>query len=327
MTLADFEHILPDTVETALAAYRRSPKPVYIAGGTDLLPNLKNDLFPVSTVVDLTGISDLARIEVFENEIFIGAMASLSDIAGHPAIRRTLPLISTAARRVASWQIRNLATIGGNILQKRRCLYYNQSRFWRSSIDRCFQTGGTVCHQVPKAKECRALYYSDIAPALLAYDARAMVRAETGETARSLMSLLERQIQGESSGEIVTGFSVPKPTLDEKCVFRKTALRGAVDFAAANVAVRFIPEAPPVVRIFVGAAARLPLRLDETEAEIVNQHRRLSAAGPELMTRAVAEAEAKSELIRETGISITAKRNSLAVAAGALRTLFTGLSG
>ena len=106
-------------------------------------------------------------------------MVTLKEMATHPLIQRhTSPLLSRGARRVASPQIRNLATIGGNLLQETRCLYFNQSEYWRKNISPCLKLGGEVCHQVSKSNTCRALYYSDTAPVLLAFDAQAEIRRE-----------------------------------------------------------------------------------------------------------------------------------------------------
>ncbi|MEQ9716359.1 MAG: FAD binding domain-containing protein, partial [Candidatus Asgardarchaeum sp.] len=121
--------------------------------------------------VSLRQLKSLKEIEFGENEISIGSMVSLAFLAENKFLKKTFPALVSAAIRVASPQIRNMATLGGNILQERRCKYFNHSERWREGIDPCFLIGGDRCYQIPKSDHCCALYYSDLATPLMAYQA------------------------------------------------------------------------------------------------------------------------------------------------------------
>ena len=242
---------------------------------------------------------------------------------GIPLIHRYLPALAESARRVASPQIRNLATIGGNLLQERRCLYFNQSEFWRKSIPPCLKLGGEVCHQVPKSKRCRALYYSDTAPVLLAYDAQAEIHDRDGFKVVPLRDMIHRPIADGNEKFLLTGIVIPHLPEGTWGRFIKSGLRAAIDFAMINMAIRFSPasgpkQQVPVLRIFVGALAPEPIALDETADYLVSNLSKLPSIKEEMKERALKEMRAKSALIRETGISLKSKKNAFYIVSSAI---------
>ena len=143
----------------------------YIGGGTDIMPLLKNEVRDDRDFVFLKKIPELHVLEEKDGELIIGAAMTLTELAESELLNSRYAAIAQAASLTASPQIRNIATVGGNIMQDRRCIYFNQSEHWRSALPLCFKTGGEVCHQIPNSPVCRAIYYSDVATALLMYDA------------------------------------------------------------------------------------------------------------------------------------------------------------
>ncbi|MBQ1620505.1 MAG: FAD binding domain-containing protein, partial [Oscillospiraceae bacterium] len=159
--------IVPKSLEQAL----QSRDCTFIGGGTDIMPLLKNHVRNDSNILFVGKLPELQGIAEGDGFLSVGAGTTLFDISENQLIRSRYPALAQAAAATASPQIRNIATIGGNIMQDRRCIYFNQSTFWRSALPLCFKTGGSVCHQIPNSPACRAIYYSDVATALLAYDA------------------------------------------------------------------------------------------------------------------------------------------------------------
>ena len=134
---------------------------------------------------------------------------------------------------------------GGNLLQDKRCLYYNQTSFWRESVAPCFKLGGGVCHQIPNSKTCRAIYYADMTPALLAYDAQAEVyRGE--KTICSLEEVIGRHTADTGLGGILTAVFLPYPQEGTQAAFVKMGVRAAIDFGVMNAALRYSPGGIPI---------------------------------------------------------------------------------
>jgi CO/xanthine dehydrogenase FAD-binding subunit len=307
----------PKSVEEAVSIMRREENASYLAGGTDLVPLMKNGLNRAGCLISLEGIASLKKIEETSGDIFIGATVPLSEVVNSPLIDACLAPLAYAARCVASPQIRNLGTVGGNILQEKRCYYFNQSQYWRQSVPACRKLGGEVCYQIPKAKTCRALYYSDLAPVLLAYNTK--VQFFDGETYGE--SPLEELIRADhSAGYLLTGFQIPKPVEGGIGKFWKYSVRGAIDFALSQTAMVFSNKHEhPNIRIFAGAVAPEPLRLSRTEEIIVNSLPDVFSRKKEIIETGVKEMESRSVLIRETTVSFSAKKHALLIIADALR--------
>lgn len=155
--------------------------PTYIGGGTDIMPLLKNEVRDDKDFVFLKKIPELHVLEEKDGELIIGAAMTLTELAESELLNSRYAAIAQAASLTASPQIRNIATVGGNIMQDRRCIYFNQPHLWRSGLAYCFKTGGSICHQIPNSPVCRAIYYSDVATALIAYEAE-VEYIEDGET-------------------------------------------------------------------------------------------------------------------------------------------------
>ena len=163
--------------------------PTYIGGGTDIMPLLKNGVRDDCELVFLKKIPELRELTDAESYLVIGSGMTLTELAENKLVNERCTAVAQAASLTASPQIRNIATIGGNIMQDRRCIYFNQTHLWRSGLAYCFKTGGTICHQIPNSPVCRAIYYSDVATALIACDAE-VEYIENGEIHRESVETL-----------------------------------------------------------------------------------------------------------------------------------------
>ena len=310
----------PKTLKDALSCLS-SESPVILAGGTDLMPLVKNDLKPSGSFMDITHIPDLCTVQKTSEGWFLGAAVTISGLLENAALCGTYPALARALSVTASPQIRNMGTIGGNILQDRRCLYFNQSACWRSSIEKCFKTGGTLCHQIPNSPVCRALYYSDLAPVLLLYEAQARMIKNGEKQQVPIETFLHDHTVRNGTTErpdfLLEGFFLPFPRKGYRSSFEKISIRGSVDFPTVNFAGAFHPETRDT-RLFAGAVAESPVELSDTEAFIkANQN-----AGLDQTTdTAVKELLARARLIKEATISVKVKKDSFQNIRTLLKTL------
>ncbi|MBP1699661.1 MAG: hypothetical protein H6Q41_4849 [Deltaproteobacteria bacterium] len=323
-----FNYVAPDSIEAASQYLSTEKNVFFLAGGTDLLPQIKCGLKQHSLLVDLGKIESLKGMTPREGGFFIGAMETLGNLAKNSQVNRYMPVLGQSAISVASPQIRNRATLVGNILQERRCLYFNQSEYWRQSIAPCFKLRGDVCHQTPRSQTCCALYYSDMAPVLLTLDAQAEQYDGRKFKVTALQDIIQSHIHGESERRFLTGILIPYPGPGTWARFIKQRARAAIDFPTLNAAVRYTPPVNgrgAVVRIFVGASSPEPLELRETADFMIANLYRLLDLKEEVKERAVKELVTKSALVRETAISLKAKKSSFYLIANILEELFTAL--
>jgi CO/xanthine dehydrogenase FAD-binding subunit len=323
-----FRYVAPDSIEAASRYLSTEKNVFFLAGGTDLLPQIKCGLKQPSLLVDLGKIEPLKGAATRGEGLFIGAMETLGDLVRNARVNKSLPLLAHSALRVASPQIRNRATLVGNILQERRCLYFNQSDYWRQSMAPCLKLRGKVCHQIPDSQTCRALYYSDMAPVLLALDAQVEQYDRGTFRLTALQDTIRPHIHGEIEKRLLTGIFVPYPDPGTWARFVKQGVRAAVDFSSLNVAVRVtspVNGKGAVVRIFVGASSPEPIELKETADFMIANLPGLLDLKEEVKERAVKELSAKSVLVRETAISLKAKKSSFYLIANVLEDLFSAL--
>jgi 4-hydroxybenzoyl-CoA reductase subunit beta len=331
MLKSDSFYEAPESLDRAVNALMTQDNITLLAGGTDLIPLIKHGVKKPFCLLDLKNISLLKSITHREGGLLIGSMATLAEIATHPLVNRYCPSLGQSARGVASPQIRNLATVAGNLLQERRCLYFNQSEYWRKNVPACFKLKGEVCHQVPGSNTCRALYYSDTTPVLLAFDARAELYDGGSFRIIPLQEMIRRHVTGGNEKLLLTGILLPLPPDGAWGRFMKYSVRAAIDFAMVNVALRFSPPFPegprvPVVKIFVGAISPEPVELNETAENLVSNFSKHSSLQGEIKEQARKEVIRKSAFIRETGVSLKSKRNALDIVSSVLGELFTFLA-
>lgn len=299
----------PQNLEDALSCLS-SESPVILAGGTDLMPLIKNDLKPSENYLDITHIPNLRAVKKTTEGWFLGAAVTLSGLSCNSALCTSYPALGMALRVTASPQIRNMGTIGGNILQDRRCIYFNQSSYWRSSLPKCFKTGGNLCHQIPNSPVCRALYYSDLAPALMLYHAQALFYKNGEKHKLPVEAFIQNHTAQNGTTErsdiLLEGFLLPFPKKGYRSVFEKISIRGSVDFPTVNFAGAYCPETRDA-RLLVGAVADNPVELHDTADFIFT---RKDTDLDQIAETAVKELLSKSRLIKESTISVKVKKDS-----------------
>ncbi len=255
--LPDFTLLRPGSVEEAVAARASNPGARLLAGGTDLLPNMRRGLVETETVIDLGGCDELRILDGGH----IGAMVTLETLAVACA---DYPALAQAAAAVAGPTHRGTATVGGNLCLDTRCLFYNQSEWWRRSNDYCLKYGGEICHVVPTSKRCYATYSGDLAAALALYAAEVEIAGEGGRRRVPLDALLQDDGMdhlGLEDGEIVVAVHLPPQPPGLRSAYREIRVRGAIDFSLAGVAVGLVPEDGKVSHLRAGLTGTNPAPL------------------------------------------------------------------
>ena len=242
-----------------------------LAGGTDLLPNLRRGLEGPPTLVDLGAIASLAEIAFDGDGLAIGAGVTLARLAADPRIGGPYQAIAEAARAVAGPQHRQAATVGGNLCLDTRCVFYNQSAWWRAANDFCLKRGGDTCHVAPQGQRCHAAFSGDLAPSLIALDAEIECVSAQGRRRSPLAELYRDDGAAHlvlGAGELIAGIHVPRPARSLRSGYRKARVRGAMDFPLAGVAMALQMDGPRIValRVALTGTNSKPLQLLGTEA-------------------------------------------------------------
>jgi len=322
-------YVVPKSLESAVQFRSTEKGAEYLAGGTDLMPLIKNGIRRPVSLIDLEPFDQLKGVEYRKDGVFMGAMTELARLAENDALMEHLPAVASAARHVASPQIRNMGTLGGNLLQEKRCVYFNQSEFWRQNVDPCYRLHGDCCYQIPKAGHCMAVYYSDLAPLLMAYDSRALIFNGNSRETLPMEELVHRHCSGRLGNILLEGVLVPHINDGSSGVFMKYGVRQAIDFAFSNIGIRYTPGsekgAPAAIGIVIGAAAAEPVRLAETEKEVQKALDEPVLDKDRIYALALKEGQSRSGLIREFTVGLKGKRNALLIIVDALRTLFETL--
>lgn len=236
--MTDFQLHRPATLAEAIAARRASPAARFLAGGTDLVANLRRGIGAPPELIDLTAVGELRGITVADGAIRIGAAVTLAALIADPRVQ-ALPAIVAAASAIAGPSHREMATVGGNLCLDTRCVFYNQSDWWRASNDFCRKYKGTTCHVAPTGDRCHAAYSGDLAPALLVLGAEAELAGADGNRRVPLNALFADDGEAHlrlQPGEILVAVHVRRDA-DLRADYAKARLRGAIDFPLAGVAV------------------------------------------------------------------------------------------
>lgn len=248
--LPEFELHRPATIAEALTALAGDGAARLVAGGTDLIVNMRRGLIETPRLVDLGGIAELRELAVEGSRLTIGAGVTLDRLANDPGVAEGFPAIAQAAAAVAGSTHRQIATVGGNLCLDTRCLFYNQSEWWRASNQYCLKYRGDICHVAPRGKRCFAVFSGDLAPALLVHGATVTVAGPAGERAMPLPDLY----RGDGAdyltlkpGEIVTAVTLAGGGVAS--AYRKARIRGAIDFPLAGIAVALRAEGGAVTAL------------------------------------------------------------------------------
>ena len=272
MILPELEVLKPGTLAEALRLLKEDPGAKPVAGGTDLLVLLKQRAVNAKSLIDISDLSELQGIDVQGDCLRIGVAVCLTDIAKNDGIKRNFSALAEAARSVASPNLRNMATIGGNLCLTPRCLYYNQSQFWRASLGRCLKTGGDTCFAVPGGKRCYACFCADCPPALIALDATVTVARWEGGIAAERRILLADLYRDDGVNplsltpeDLVTAIHLP---LREglRSTYVKYRRRASIDFPLAGISVAFGMKEGTFhyIRIVLNALASSPVLAGES---------------------------------------------------------------
>ena len=242
MSLPPFEVLRPWNLDAAVATLGRFGLDVkLVAGGTDLIPSMNQGLFAPKILLDLKGLRDLRFIRFDpERGLTVGAVTTISALTDSPVIARHFPVLHAAARNVASPLLRNMGTVGGNLCLDTRCLYYNQSAFWRQSLGGCIKNEGTLCHVAPGGDKCWAAFSGDAAPALLVLGASVRLASPRGwrEVALTDFYANDGLVHiNKAHDEIVTSIHVPAASAGWSGAYKKLRIRHSIDYPLAGVAV------------------------------------------------------------------------------------------
>lgn len=273
-----FKHINATSVEEAIALIRRyKGKACLIAGGTDLLGVLKDEILPdyPETIINLKTIAGLDRFEDTDDGFRLGALVKLSDVVAHPRVKKRFPALLQAAESVATPEIRNMATLGGNLCQDTRCWYYRYPHHVGGRI-MCLRKGKGPClavkgdnryHAIIGAKKCFAVCPSDTAIALSALEAKLEITGSKGIRQSSINDFYTNLGTTLRADEFLNHIQIPNPVAGTKQAFFKFTVRKPVDFAIVSVAAVVTMQAGICkdARIVLGAVAPTPFRAFDCE--------------------------------------------------------------
>ena len=280
--LPEFELVRPKTLDALLAARAAHPRSNLLGGGTDLIVNIRRGIVAPKVLIDVNGIAELRGITASAHELTIGAAATLAELAAHPMVVRHYPALAQAAAHIAGPTQRNMGTVGGNLCLDTRCIFYNQSEWWRDANHHCLKTTGTVCHVAPKSRGvCFATFSGDLAPALLILDAEVDIVGPEGRRTIPLANLYigyARQDEpvtesrgdgkyylGLRPGEIVTGVRA-KNTPALRSAYDKIRIRRSIEYPVTGVAAALRRDGDTLTDLrvaFTGTNPR-PVRLTGT---------------------------------------------------------------
>ena len=267
--LAEFRLAQPGTVKEAIAACLRHPGSRYVAGGTDLVVNMRRGINNPDLLIDLSGIDELTEVKSDGRGVTIGAGVTIAALARNAAIAGQYRALAQAAAAIAGPGHRTMATVGGNLCLDTRCIYYNQSEWWRSANAYCLKNSGDVCHVAPQGQRCHAAFSGDLAPALLVYGAEVDIAGPQGQRWISLSDLYVEDGKAHlalAAGELVVAVHVrAAPPL---AAYEKVRVRGAIDFPLAGVAVALTVSGANIgsLRIALTGTNSRPFLLAGTEA-------------------------------------------------------------
>ncbi len=280
MRLPKFDYRVPRTIAEAVKIIADTgPEAQFVAGGTDLYPNMKRRQQTPRTVISVMRLPELNQITGDGGSgVVIGASVILTDICEHPIIKRDYPVIASAARTISTPILRNMGTIGGNLLLDTRCNYYDQNYEWRKGINFCLKKDGDVCWVAPGSSKCWAVQSSDLVPVMVAIGAKFRLVSTLGERMIDAAGFYNDDgidYLKKRADELLVDIHLP-PTNGWRASYQKLRRRGAFDFPVLGVAAYISYElgalsngratAPSVVanaKIVLGGIAPSPIDVSE----------------------------------------------------------------
>jgi len=265
LRLPPFSYHRPATLDEAVSLLGEHAGDVLpVAGGTDLIPNMKHRLFEPGHLVALRGIAELSGIRRENGCLRIGAAETLASVARDADVKKHVPSLADAAAHVAGPQIRNAATLGGNLCLETRCTYYNQTAFWRGALGYCLKKDGTVCHVTKVGKKCVAAHSADTPPVLMTLDAVAVLEGPRGRREIPVRDFFVADGIANTrreTGEIVIEVRIPLESSSRRAAYAKLRQRNAIDFPLLTVAVSVdLEDDGSTVRSITGVVTALGSR-------------------------------------------------------------------
>lgn len=242
----------PKKVEDAVAL-KAEADALFVSGGTDMIVNVRRGIEQPKHLIELSAIEELKTRHEDANGLTLGAGCTLAEISSDPLVQAKYPAVAMAARAVAGPTHQAYGTLGGNLCLDTRCLFYNQSEWWRQSNDYCLKERGDICHVAPGGKRCFAAFSGDVAPSLLVHGAEIELAGPEGRRRIPLPQLYKNDGKAHlqlKPGEIVLAVHLPAATANTPSAYEKARVRGSIDFPLA------------------GAAVRLKMAADRTVAEL-----------------------------------------------------------
>ena len=276
MRLPKFQYFAPRTIAEAVAIRSEAgPDGAYVAGGTDLYPNMKRRQQTPKVVVGLSRVQELAQTKERDGRLTLGAGLLLSDVEHDPRVRAAYPGLAHAVSEISTPPLRNMGTIGGNLLLDTRCNYYDQNYEWRQAIDFCLKKDGTICWVAPGSPKCLAVQSADTVPVLIAMGARALLVSREGEREIAVEDLYRNDgidYVTKRPDELLTEVLLPKRN-GWRASYRKLRRRGAFDFPVLSVGAAVWRDGATVTsaRLVLGGVASAPLRLPAAEAVLTGR--------------------------------------------------------
>ena len=276
LRLPSFTYLQPKTLTEALAMKTEAgPAGSYVAGGTDLYPNMKRRQQEPRTVISLMKIPELRRsdsrtVGQSDGDIVLGASLTLTELSDSPTVRQSVEVVSRAAELVSTPLLRNMGTLGGNLCLDTRCNYYDQTYEWRKAIDFCMKKDGHICWVAPSSPRCWAVSSSDVAPVMVALGAEFLLVGPKGERVVPAARLYANDgidYLTKQPDEILA--LVRLPAADGwDAVYHKLRRRGSFDFPVLGVAVwlRWDARRVAAARVVLGGVASLPQEVPEAGA-------------------------------------------------------------
>ncbi|MGB6066283.1 MAG: FAD binding domain-containing protein [Desulfomonilaceae bacterium] len=273
MRLPSFAHHAPHTLDQVLKIKGElGTQAAFLAGGTDLIVNLKHRLSSPSALISLRNVKEIKGIEVKPDAVIVKAATTLIEIKSNEAVRTLFPILVKAVECIGALGIQGFrGTIGGNLCLQPRCILYNQSLFWRTGKTKCHRTGGKECLALQGSESCNSICSGDTVPVLVALSAQLSIAGSGGQRTLPVADFFTNK--GESPfnlapDEIVTAIRIPIPWAPMSWSYQRLSLRSAVDFPLVNAAAAAIIDKGRVenFRLVLSALGPTPLVLKETEA-------------------------------------------------------------
>jgi 4-hydroxybenzoyl-CoA reductase subunit beta len=272
--LPHFDVVRPRSLDEVIAARAAHADSRLLGGGTDLVVNIRRGIVAPPVLIDVNEVPELRSIKADARTLEVGAAVTLAELAAHPDVARYFAAVAQAAGHIAGPTQRNMGTVGGNLCLDTRCIYYNQSEWWRAANAHCLKTTGTICYVAPKSRGvCFATFSGDLAPALLVFDAEIDIAGPSGRRTVPLADLYigyarqdepVTETRGDGKyflslrpGEFVTAVRA-KATPGLRSAYDKIRIRRSIEYPVAGVAVALRREAEKLAHLRVAITGTNP---------------------------------------------------------------------